>query len=92
MELSKGYKLKMKIEEFCKENNIGEEEAKQLFYKEYLLKDEDDIEIDPDKSFSDFIHEKDKKTVEVDTEEMIKDREEEAKESKKEWEGRAYKK
>jgi len=92
MEFSKGYKLKMKIGEFCKENNIDEKTAKQLFIKEYFVTDENDTEVDPDKSFSDFIHKKDKETVEVDVDEMIKDREEEAKENKKEWEDRAYKK
>jgi pyrroloquinoline quinone (PQQ) biosynthesis protein C len=40
MELSKGQRLRNKIEELEREYGISEAEAKQLFIKEYLL-DED---------------------------------------------------
>lgn len=40
MDFSSEYKLKMKIDEFCKENNIDEGEAKKMFIKNYLLDDE----------------------------------------------------
>jgi len=92
MELSKGQKLRNKIEELKSETGLDDESIQKLFVKEYLLKDENDTEVDPDRSFSDFIHKKDKETVEVDVDEMIKDREEEAKETKREWNDRAYKK
>lgn len=92
MEFSKGHKLRMAITKYCEENGIDEEEAKQLFYKEFLLTDENDVVIDPDKSFHDWLHKKDKKTIEVDLDDVVKEREEEAKKTKKEWNGRAYKK
>ena len=92
MEFSRGHKLKMAIDKYCKENNIKEEEAKQLFIKEYLIEGEQITEEDPNKSFHDWLHKKDKNTVEVDVDEIVKEREEEAKISKKAWNDRAYKK
>ena len=40
MELSKDYKLEMKIDEFKKETGLSDSEVKKLLIKKYLLEDE----------------------------------------------------
>jgi len=56
MELSKGQRLKNKIDEFCNENNISEEEAKKMFLKNYFLPE--DGGKTPDEMMGDFLHPK----------------------------------
>ena len=53
MDLSKGQKLRNKIEELKSETGLDDDSVKQIFVKEYLL---DEEEKDPDKMMSDFLH------------------------------------
>jgi len=53
MQLSKGQRLRDKLDTLKKEEGLTDNEVKQLFVKEYLL---DEEEKDPNKMMSDFLH------------------------------------
>lgn len=82
-------KYKDAVERLLEDTGLSKTELLEVLAKRYFTEKNPD---DPDKLFSKFIHKKGKNEEEVDMAEVVKEREAEAKKSKKEWEARAYKK
>jgi len=54
MDFSKEQKLRNKIDDFCKENNIDIEEAKEMILKSYFISEKEGKTVD--ETMSEFLH------------------------------------